>query len=349
MADSNRTTSSGVKFLQSLQAAPGGFDFHVVMRRLEAMFQPLPRWGEASRPSEEMLRLGQDPQMRFESDALASFSPPQEDEPGRLTVAFFGLFGPQGPLPLHLTEYARERILHYGDRTLVSFVNLFQHRMYLLFHRAWAVSQPTVARDRPNDRYRDYVGSLFGLGMRSLQQRDALPDSAKLQYAAWFASLSRNAEGLEAMVAEYFGVPTQVEQFVGEWVDLPESSRWRLGQSEDVSSLGRTTVVGSRVWCCSHKFRLVLGPLNPAQVQRFLPGGSSISLLVALVRQYVGDELDWDVRLIPDQDATRQVQLGRGDRLGWTSRIGAKSGDAGQDLVVHPILQQTRRNSRAGN
>ena len=34
----------------------------------------------------------------------------------RLGVRFFGLFGPQGPMPLHLTEYVRERLRSRGDR-----------------------------------------------------------------------------------------------------------------------------------------------------------------------------------------------------------------------------------------
>ena len=29
-----------------------------------------------------------------------------------------GLFGPNGPLPLVFTEFARERILHHNDHTL---------------------------------------------------------------------------------------------------------------------------------------------------------------------------------------------------------------------------------------
>jgi predicted component of type VI protein secretion system len=34
---------------------------------------------------------------------------PASGRPARLLVYFFGLLGPNGPLPLHLTEYARER------------------------------------------------------------------------------------------------------------------------------------------------------------------------------------------------------------------------------------------------
>src|SRR5690606_41925613 len=38
----------------------------------------------------------------------------------------FGLFGPNGALPLHLTELAYERRRHKDDATIVDFLNLFQ-------------------------------------------------------------------------------------------------------------------------------------------------------------------------------------------------------------------------------
>ncbi len=34
----------------------------------------------------------------------------------RMYVNFLGMFGPNGPLPLVITEFARERILHSNDR-----------------------------------------------------------------------------------------------------------------------------------------------------------------------------------------------------------------------------------------
>ncbi len=79
----------------------------------------------------------------------------------RLQVRLFGLLGPNGPLPLHITEYARERLRHANDPTLSRFLDLFHHRFLTLFYRAWAQAQPHVNRDRPrDDRFAVYVGSL---------------------------------------------------------------------------------------------------------------------------------------------------------------------------------------------
>ena len=109
---------------------------------------------------------------------------------------FFGLFGPQGPLPIHLTEYVRERIRNHGDFTLLRFLDIFHHRMTAFFYRAWARVRPTVSFDQPSsDRFGDYVGSLFGLGMSSLEDRDAFPDLPKRHFAGLLSCQTHHADG----------------------------------------------------------------------------------------------------------------------------------------------------------
>jgi type VI secretion system protein ImpH len=345
MAGDYRATTDRLTWLGELERSPHAFDFHLVLRRLECMFRDRPRLGESVRPTDEPIRLGQEPSMAFAPCVLTSFRPPQESVPGRLTVSFFGLFGPCGPLPLHLTEYARDRLRNSQDPTFVTFADLFHHRMLLLFYRAWATTQPTVGQDRPgSNRFATYVGALFGLALREALGRDRIPDSAKLYYAPRLACPTRNAEGLRALVADYFGLPVLIEQFVGEWVALPYASRFRLNRSRDTSALGRTTVLGARIWLRNHKFRVVLGPLSRGQFQRMLPGSESVDRLAELVRAYVGDELAWDLRLILSADVSDQLELGRGGRLGWNARLGrSHPKEHPEDLIVDPLSLRTKR------
>lgn len=329
--------------LLELAAAPHRFDFHQTLRRLENLFRESPRWGTAAVPSAEPIRLGQDPSLAFGASMLADFRPPEGDRPGRLAVAFFGLFGPHGPLPLHLTEYARDRIRHSGDRTFASFVDIFQHRMLVLFHRAWAAAQPTASLDRADaDRFQAYVAAVFGHDFTAHTEGGA-GRWAKLQYAAHFANPSRHPSGLESIVSHHFGVPAAIEEFVGCWLELPESARFRLGVSAEVSTLGLTAVLGRRVWRCDQKFRIVLGPLSRAEFDRFLPSGSALPTLRDLVRAYVCDELDWDIRLVLDENESDQARFGEDSRLAWNARLGARRPGKSEYLVVHPDSGRTER------
>ena len=343
-----KTAAREPPWLLELEERPYDADFHLALRRLESLYPDRPRLGEGMRPSDEPVRIGQDPSMAFAPSAIAAFERPKEGKAARLAVAFFGLFGPRGALPLHLTEYARDRLRNAGDATFARFVDIFHHRMLALFHRAWAVAQPTACQDRPaQNRFSLYVGSLFGLGLRAVIEQDEIPDRAKLHYAARLAAPARNAEGLEAMVSDYFGVPAVVQPFIGEWIALPPDARWRLGHSREASTLGSSTIAGARIWQCEHKFRLVVGPLTREQFQEFLPGSDTLATLASLVRAYVGDELDWDARLVLADGESLQLCLGRGSRLGWNSHLGRRGGGKVEDLIVNPTSGRTTRMDRA--
>ena len=163
-------------------------------------------------------------------------------------------------MPIHITEYVRERIRNHGDHTLRRFFDIFHHRMTAMFYRAWARVRPTVSFDQPSsDRFGDYVGSLAGLGMDSLENRDAFPDLPKRHFVGLMSNQTHHAEGLLAILSGYFRLPVQLEEFIGQWIELPTNCRCLMGQSS--SGLGVNTTVGSHVWDCQQKFRVIFGPL----------------------------------------------------------------------------------------
>lgn len=320
MAAEERTSARFVALLAALERVPWGHDFAQALRQIECAHPELPRIGYSRQPSEDPIRLGQEPSLAFAPSTLASFRPGAGDEPHRMTVYFLGLFGPNGPLPLHLTEFARQRTRVFGDRALVRFVDLFHHRMLSFFYRAWASSRPALQFDRPeSDRVAFYVGSFAGHGPSAFRGRDALPDRARLHYAGRFAQQSRNVEGLEAMLADFLEVPVEVEPFRGAWLPIPEPMRWRLGETEEIGRLGVSTTIGAQTWDRQLGFRLHLGPLGLADYQRLLPGTPSSARLAALVRNYAGDEWDWDLVLVLHRSEVPALRLGGPDRLGWTT------------------------------
>ena len=345
MADETGSPFERVGWLRDLARAPYEFDFHQAMRRLELAFPELPRWGEGLRPRDEPLRLGQDPFLAFAPSAVADFKPPTEDRPARLVVAFLGLFGPHGPLPLHLTEYVRERIRNSGDETFAAFADLFHHRLLVLFHRAWAHGRPTASRDcRRADRFLTYVGSLCGIGLPSLQGRDRALELARLFFAGRHALGVKNPDGLRAVLVGYFGLPVAIQEFIGEWLPIPDDARFRLGHSPEVSAIGRSAVLGGRVFSRGQKFRVVLGPLSDKDFSRFLPRTQSLARLAEIVHGYVGRELAWELELVPAAGSAAQLRIGRSGRLGFNAVLGRVSVPLKRaHVLVNPVTQQTER------
>ena len=121
-----QTTNS---LIAELTEKPFAFDFYAAVRLLQSRFPNQPRIGHSWSPAQDPVRFAQSAALDFAPSTLEAV---QRKEPSRPPVVYsrhFGLFGPNGPLPLCLTEYARERALHHGDVTFPAFCNVFHHRL----------------------------------------------------------------------------------------------------------------------------------------------------------------------------------------------------------------------------
>jgi type VI secretion system protein ImpH len=302
------------RLFDSLAKQPWAHDFFTVLRHIEALSPTAPRLGRALRPSAEPLRLGQDPELDFAPAALTSFRTSSR-QPPRLGTRFLGLFGPMGALPLHLTEYARDRLHNHADPTLARFADVFHHRALLLFYRAWAQSQPTAQADRPDDdQFAKWVSALFGQAPATLRQADAVPDTAKRHMAGHLARATRNPESITKVLRQYFAVPVRVESWVGHWLSLRPEDRSRLGPpgTGRGNALGISAVLGAQVWDRQFKLRLHIGPLSLAQYQQFLPGQVAQLELRDWMRQLLGFDMLWDVQLVLKGSEVPALVLGQG-------------------------------------
>ena len=302
---------------QELAATPYAHDLFQTLRRVQALKADAPRLGEALRPRDEAVRLGQDAELDF---APANIHSVQVDRSvPRIGQRAFGLFGPMGPMPLHLTEYARERERLHADPTMARFADLFHHRALLMFFRAWAQSRPEVHRDRPwDDDFSRWVSSLIGQGGKAFAQRSHVADDAKRLHAAWLMRGPRNAEGLAKVIRQYFGLPVRVEACVGHWLPLSEQDRTQLRPSTAPArntALGVSSVLGHRVWDRQSHARLHIGPLTLTQFQQFMPGQPTRVALRDWVREYLGLTVAVDVRLTLRGDQIPDLRMARRPRV----------------------------------
>lgn len=328
------------RLFAELAEEPWRFDLWHVLRWLDARHPGLPVLGRSPNAALEPVRIGQEPSLAFAQAQLFAFAPARDGRLPRLSILGFGLFGPNGPLPIHLTEYARERIL-YHDHTFVRFADILHHRFALLFYRAWADVQSTVSLDRPgDDRFSRYASSLIHLGEASLRERDAVADHAKLFVSGHLVRESRNAEGLERILSTFFRVPARVEQWVAHWLSLTRAQQTRLGAGRDAEQLGVGAVAGEKVPDVQSRFRIRFGPLSLSEYEAHLPGGKPFGQMLAWLRNYIGYELAWDVRLVLRREEVPGASLGSTVRLGWTTWLGERRrpDDADDLVLVHETI-----------
>jgi type VI secretion system protein ImpH len=241
-----------------------------------------------------------------------------------MVINFMGLAGPSGVMPLYYTELIVER-LRQKDRALLSFFDIFNHRMISLFYQAWEKYRFAIAYERgERDRFSHHLMDLIGIGTKRLDNRVAVRDDSLLFYAGLLSMHSRSAAALERILADYFEIPVQVEQFVGAWQVLPESDLCRFERGLSISEqLGGGAIVGNEIWNQQAGVRVKLGPLGLAQYLDFLPSGTAYESVRSLAKFISRGEIDFEIQLILKKDEVPACELGLEDaiapRLGWTS------------------------------
>jgi type VI secretion system protein ImpH len=340
-ADTGQTPASPPEAMESadpgslsdLGEHPEQYSLFGALRRIEQVHHGRPRLGESRKALDDPVRVVQRPTLCFAPSEVADFAEDAHAIP-RIGQFNFGVFGPNGALPLHLTELAYSRERQADDPTLSDFVNAFQHRFASLFYRAWANADPCTSFDRTgSDDFRLYLGALIGIGPESARGRDDVLDYAKLSRCGLLAPQSRSAEALEQIVADYFALPARITSFVGAWLAIPRAARCRLGVHPEYATLGLTATIGEATWQCQSRFEVTLGPLRIAEFVDFLPGARGLDHLKALVRLYTNEEWSWYVRLLLAPEEIPKLQLGRSGWLGWTSWLGGRKAIA-DDAVI---------------
>jgi type VI secretion system protein ImpH len=316
------------------------FDFFQAVRLLERLQRD--RVPVGGKPGREVARFKARASFSFPPSAIHHLNRPEgPDGTATMTVAFMGLTGPLGVLPICYTELVLER-LRAGDRSLATFLDLFHHRMVSFFYRAWEKYRPAVAYERGHDPFTQYLFHLIGLGRESgpLRQRHSFADEGLLSYSGLFAQRHRPAVVLEALLGEYFGLPIAVLQFVGQWLRLDPADRSIVGASGAHNALGRSFILGERVWDEQGKFRLRVGPLSFEQFQEHQPDRPAFRALAEMARLFVDAEFDFDVQLVLKAEEVPASRLssdpGAGARLGRYAWLKSREFQRDVDDAVFP-------------
>ncbi|QEH33815.1 hypothetical protein OJF2_23450 [Aquisphaera giovannonii] len=338
------------------------FDFFQAVRLLQRR-EGRSRVGESGPPRSEAVRFRTHVSLGFPPSTVHEVIPPRGGAPPILVHAFLGLIGPSGVLPHHYTEIAyrleRDRASQNPERLAYrDWLDVFNHRIVSLFYRAWEKYRFFIPFERERSSGRGgrddldpFTASLLALvGQGEAASRGRIrvavrlpaehhgepterplarvEDIALLRFAGLFANRIRSAMGLEALIRDYFGLPVEVRQYQGQWLEIEPANRTRL-EAGGNNVLASSAVIGDRVWDIQSKFRLRIGPLAYDEFLDLLPDRSPIQerktlfLLTQVVRLYVGVELDYDNQLVLRRSDVPHCRLdgagGFGARLGWNT------------------------------
>ncbi|WP_180996024.1 type VI secretion system baseplate subunit TssG [Tabrizicola aquatica] len=294
-------------------AMPG---FLALLRQLERTAPDKPRIGRAERTRDEVAALGQDPFLTFPdaelTEARLDLSPP------RVRPRVMGFYGPQGALPLTLTEEVLGWV-EAGDRAFVDFTDIFATRFIGLLFRAWSDARAIGQFDHPDDRFQKYLLSFAGLGTPAFRDQSDTVDTLRLRNIGLFVGRVRSPVRLRQMLELHLKADVSIEEMVPAWMEFEPDSLSRLGMQG--STLGQNIHLGRRILSIGEKIRIHIRAATLESYRRFLPGGPDHTQVKTVVQSYLGMAFEVDVALWLPQREVEPTVMGKSGQLGWMACV----------------------------
>ncbi len=297
------------------------YSFFSAVHLLETLSPEKQKLGTTLDPGKEAVRFSVRPGLDFPASDIGNLMPGADDQPATMDVTFMGLIGPSGLLPYWYNELAVNRARR-KDYSLVSFLNIFHHRLISLFYLAWKKQRFAVNfLPGAKDKLSGYLLSLCGLGTPGLAGRIGFAEESLSFYSGLLSRMMPSGSSICATIEHFTGTHVEIEQCIQRLILLDDADLTRLGGAN--SSLGVNTMVGRGAWECQTKFRLRLGPMNYSAFSRLLPSGDMHGPTFSLIRYMVGIEYEFELTLVLHGQEVPPCVIGRpgpdSPRLGWST------------------------------
>ncbi|AMX01393.1 type VI secretion system baseplate subunit TssG [Microbulbifer thermotolerans] len=343
MAASSRRQSLTV--IERLVSEPYRFDFFQAVRLLE---RATAMAGDdcareivagSAPPSRELIRFRAHSGLSFNGADILSLEQRKVPEDGltqwNMDVGFTGLAGSQGVMPYYLTELVLKE-LREKNTALRDFLDIFNHRHISLFYQAWHKYQLPVNYERHHlrkarepDLFSHALASLAGMGTGEMRYRMPLPDEALYGMAGHLSRQQCSAAALVGMIRHYFGLKVSIEQFLGQWDELPGDVLCRFPGPENPQGinncLGVNAILGTCCFQAQNKFRVVVEPMAYDQFMTLSPGSEKLESLKSFIQFAVGVEMDFEISVTLFMRQVGPVQLANDSQyqplLGWNTHM----------------------------
>jgi type VI secretion system protein ImpH len=325
----------------TLQFAAGNVRFVPLVNLLEQLTSGAVRVGGDGPPAEEAIRFRHDPALTFSAGDVSQVKlVPRSSEWGEerkgpkhvfeVVTTFLGLTGTASPLPSYMVE---EIAQEDPDRPMRrEFLDLFHHRLVSLLYRALTrYALEAEATRAGDDVWSRRVLALAGLDTYERGPSVGLSVDQLLRLAPLLATRARTARTLELALADVLRAElgeakVSVKQFAGSWVEVEEEQRMKLGKLN--SQLGRSSMLGGRLFDRAGKFIIGISPLDGSTYHRLLPEGDLSPLVREVVTLVVRDPLECALELGVREDVLGAFQVTKKNtaRLGRNTYLGGRRG-----------------------
>ncbi len=249
----------------------------------EALLRTEALIGTDTLPKHEKINLKASASLGYEHAQLVALKPIANNKLS-LETNLIGLTGEQGVMPQHYSELALQR-QKQGDRAMVDFYNIFNHRLLSLYYRSWQLSQLTVqARAHARNHRSPLISCLDTL--------TGQVNNLSLHYGGLYASPTRSKGALKGILECISGCEVYIHELQGQWIQLPKYEQTRLvsrtNPEGQFSRLGKGASLGSKAWNINAGVTFEFVPKNKSQVEKLLGNSPSLSVVKNTALDFIG-------------------------------------------------------------
>ncbi len=280
------TSGSSDDALVALLVRAPRIPFVTLIEHLERVYGQGGRVGSQTYRRDHSIRFCHDPSLVFHTSDVAKMRlTPSGIE---ITSTFLGAIGTVSPLSGFFTEEVLRAASH-DSTALLSFYDLFHHRLLSLCYRALQRSRPAASMERAGTD-QSTTFALAAAGIAQPRVGALLSSLALLGRARCFARRPQSMAALESVLSLHFpSLAIRVVDFLPRRVPLGGAQRMQLGVAN--CQLGVSAHVGRSVLGRYEMLRLEIGSADATTLDALLPGGKDYALLRQAVAHVTGGML----------------------------------------------------------
>ncbi|OCG17441.1 hypothetical protein A9G09_01500 [Gilliamella sp. wkB292] len=307
--------------MQTLESVLPKMNFYRFCQLLEQMYANEPILGKYETPAADPLRFAPSIDMSFPASELKYIErAPYVNRPATVRTRFLGLYGVDSVLPLGLLDNIIRREENY--QVMTDFLDMFNHRTITQFYRIWLkYHYPASFLSGGKDPLSKCLLGLTGLGIKGTVEQIGTPASRFLALLGLITQKTRTADGIVGLVRVLVhDAKVVVSEFYPIWQSIDNPAQ--LGDKVQPVSLNGGAVLGSRFRECNQTVHIAITPQYEQQVIDLLPGGQLHRDLMALLRAYLGYQVDAKMTLCIQRRFLPRSQLKpKNSRLGQTASL----------------------------
>ncbi len=276
---------------------------------------------------EKHIRIRPELSLRFPGTDITGVEKKQNDADLKyfVTATFLGLYGSSSPLPTFYTEDLIEEFNEEGSIRR-DFLDIIHHRLYPILFKIWSKHNLFYKICEENDtKTIDLIYALLGLENQELRE-NTLNHEKYFKYTGLIMQFPRSAEGLVAMISDFFNLRGQVDinQCVLRKVIIPKDQHSSLGTIR--CTLGEDCVIGRETTDISGKFQIIIKDADSEILHGFLPNQSNFKAIKEMVRFYVNQPLKWELLIEMPGRRVKTTEPGsmKWSKLGWNTWLCSK-------------------------